>query len=233
MNIIDPIEMMLNAKPNKEVQHYINKAYYDAIYDTYKSIFKHQFSHDFHNEGILPYIPNDSKMQETIAKARDRVLSKPRNIFLTINPKPGHDEFKEFSELIDKFTKKKTIVSATWVYEIRKAPDKGLHCHMLLKYNNRPFDFKTSTKKYFSKCCDSKNPQCLNFRYVEEDDCHEKIEYMQGSKTKSKLPLVEATKKWRKDNNIQELYSTPQETQVSLVGVRTEDDKSSGVTKTI
>lgn len=216
MGLVDRVE---KAKPNKKMQQCITKAYYDAIYDTYKSIFKHQLAYDFSVSGSLPAVPDAEIMQETIERARERVITKPRTVFLTVNPKPGI-KFAEFSPKIEKFAQKKIVSSAEWVYEIREAPDNGLHCHILLTYTGRPADFKRSTKKYFSDVCDSNNPKILCFRYVEDCDVNSKREYMSGKKQDKKLPAVKATLEWRKKNEILDSYSTPQETEVSLVGVR-------------
>lgn len=213
------IQRVQNAKPSKKMQQCISKAYYDAVYDTYKAIFKHQLAYDFSQTGILPVEPTDPKMQETIEAARERVISKPRNVLLTVNPKPGIT-FQQLHTSVLKFTKKKIIVNAEWVYEIRKAPDQGLHCHILLEYSGRPADFKRSSKKLFSDICQSSNPAILNVRWVEDEDLQSKKDYLSGIKQDKKLPAVELTYAWRKKNNIQNLYSTPQETQVSLVGVR-------------
>ena len=218
------IESVRKAKPSKKIQQCISKAYYDALYDTYKSIFKHQLAHTFATTGDLPYQANDPIMQDTIERARDRVVSKPRTVFLTVNPKPGI-KFTEISSRIEGYVKKKIVSNAQWVFEIRKAPDNGLHCHILLTYTGRPYDFKTATKKYFASICDSKNPKILCFRYVEDSDVNSKKEYMSGIKQDKKLPGVKATLTWRKKNKIEELYSTPQETEVSLVGVRTKDEE--------
>lgn len=216
LGLISSVE---NAKPDKEIQHCINKAYKDAIYDFYKHLFKHQFVNEFMSDGVIPVEPNNEIYKEICEKAKDRVVTKPVFVLLTINPKPGIT-FQELDKKIQKFTKRKFIKSYKYVYEIRKEGGKGLHCHIVLHYTCKPYDLKRASRSTFKDICEVNNPSILNIRYIEPEDLQQKISYIQGNKQDKKLKSVKLTKQWRLENNIQDIYSSehPLEPKVPLLG---------------
>lgn len=199
------------AKPDKKIQQYIDKAYYDAIYDSYKAIFKHQLAYDFYSEGIIPLDPKDERMAKTIERARERNITKPRNVLLTVNVKPGVS-FEELRAKVEKFVNRTIIKHYHYAYEIRKEGGEGLHCHMMLRYDCKPYDLKRSAQSTFNSVCQVKNPSILNIRWVEDEDVQSKIEYLSGNKQDKKIIAVKLTLEWRKKHGIKDLYSTPLET---------------------
>lgn len=181
------------------------KAYKEALHDFLKTAYKREMVRTFCQDGEMPYVPKDPTMKKMLENQRDTIATKPPYIFLTINPK--EDNFAALQKAVNKFVKKKTITHYYYVYEVRKE-NEGLHCHMVLSYNCKPYEFKRSTKNTFKNVCDSSNPHCLNFKFIEQDIIKDKIAYMSGSKKDSKLKGVEFSKAYRKANNIMEYYES-------------------------
>lgn len=185
------------------------RAYADAFYQHYKGIYARQMSQDFLNTGQLPYEPEDIECKALIDRARNAVISKPPYAFITINP---YDviTLDELQKYVNKYKKRKFIDSYYYVYEVRKKDHTGLHCHMLIKYNCKPYDLKRNTQNTFKNVCDDSNPCVLNIKYIEQDILQSKITYMNGDKKESKKEGVLATKEYRIENGLPAYFeSTP------------------------
>lgn len=207
---------------NKKYKDIIDKAYKDALYEFYKHAFKSQIVRNFLEEGTIPYQPDDPVQLELLQSAADATCTKSPYIFLTVNPRPDVS-LEGFRKKIEKFVSRKCIDSYQYVYEVRKKEGedyKGLHCHILLRYLCKPYDFKRGAKNTFKTICDSNNPQILNFRFVDKDDLNSKISYMNGEKQDKKLPGVILTQEYRKINKLEDMYISkrPLESQTPLLG---------------
>jgi len=145
--------------------------------------------------------------RETLDYQNELFTTKSKYVFMTINPKPGIT-FSVLKKLIEKFVSKTFITQYYYVYEIRKAPDSGLHCHVLFHYTCRPADMKKSSQTLFNHVGDVKNPCCLNIKYIVEELIPQKISYMGGTKTVKKMAGVKATIEWREKNNILSYYES-------------------------
>lgn len=186
----------------------LKKAQSDALYQFYKSMFARQYTKDFMTEGITPLSELESESQKVIIeRARNAVVSKPPFAFITINPYP-QITLDDFTKYINKFIRRKIIDSYYYVYEVRKKDLTGLHCHMLIKYNCKPYDLKRNMQNTFKNVCDESNPSILNLKYIEEDILQSKIAYMNGEKKDAKKEGVEATKIYRFENGLSDYYES-------------------------
>lgn len=193
----------------KKYKDIIDKAYNDALYDFYKHAFKAQLVSDFMSEGTLPYNSENEVQQQLLLRAADNVSTKPPYMLLTVNVKPG-TSLPELTKQIVKFTNRKMIRAYKYVYEVRHEDLTGLHCHLLLHYTCKPYDFKRSAKSTFKNICDSNNPNCLNFRYLKNEQIPEKIEYLKGHKKTEKMASVGYSQLYRKKHELQEMYESEQ-----------------------
>lgn len=184
----------------KELAAVNKKAYLAALEGFLKTAYQREMVRNFMDDGTLPYTPKDPVLRKMLENQANAVTTKPPYMMVTVNPRPGV-EYAELSKTINKFIKKKSISQYFYVYEVR-TEDTGIHCHILLKYDIKPFDFKRSAKNTFKNICDSSNPSCLNFKFLEEDLLPQKVEYLLGHKKDSKKAGVTATDIWRKKNNI-------------------------------
>lgn len=214
------------SKPDKDIQKYIRKAYNDSVYDFYKHLFKAQFISNFMQEGIVPHEPVNENMLEIIGRARDNVSTKPPYILLTVNPKPN-TTLKELQKAVEKFINRRICRAYKYVYEIRTEKHEGLHCHMLINYTCKPYDFKRASKSTFKHICDTKNPSILNHRFIDPSDLPQKIEYLLGNKQKKKEKSVEWSRIYREKHKLEQIYSSelPLELEVPLLGSVTTDDE--------
>lgn len=176
------------------------KAYLAALEGFLKTAYQREMVRNFMEDGTLPYVPKDPKLLKMLESQANAVSSKPPYLFVTVNPRP-EVTLTELKKSIEKFLKKKSISQYFYVYEVR-TENTGLHCHILLKYDIKPYDFKRSTKNTFKNVCDSSNPSCLNFKFVEEDTLQSKVEYLLGDKKDSKKKGVNFSIEYRKKNNI-------------------------------
>ncbi len=209
-------------KPDASIKKVIDKAYRDATYDFYKHAFKSAMVANFMESGQIPITPDNVMQVELLEQARDRLTTKSPFILLTVNPRPGIT-FKELNKQITKFVKRKIVRSYKYVYEIRKKSldtYTGLHCHIVLHYTCKPYDFKRAAKSTFKNVCDVSNPSILNIRYINESEIPEKIDYIKGKKQDKKKGGVELTKLWRQKHNIADIYESelPLGTNVPLLG---------------
>lgn len=183
--------------------------YKQATVAFWKALYSRQMMTDFMESGKVPYEPNDKQRMEYINNARNALMSKPIHALITVNPKPGIT-LCELQKKLEKYISRKFIDGYIYCYEVRKEDHTGLHCHILLKYNCRPYDLKRNTKNTFKTLCDSNNPKILNIKYIEEDLLKSKIEYILGNKQDSKKDGVKASIEYREQNNLSPYYeSTP------------------------
>lgn len=210
-DILRRLESIPSIITDEERKAVIKKAELDAIYAFYKSLFSRQFCQDFIVDGITPgqHLETDSQ-KVIIDRARNAVITKPPYALITINPRLTIT-YEELEKAVNKFKKRKFIDNYLYVYEVRKEDFSGLHCHMLIKYNCKPYDLKRNAKSTFKHVCDSDNPSILNIKFIAEDILPSKIEYLKGNKKDSKKPGVIFTKEFRFSNGIPDIFeSTPQ-----------------------
>lgn len=206
---------ILNAKVKKaeleisdeDIQAVHKKAYLESLQCFYKTAYLREHVQRFAENGTLPYTPKDLKLAEMLHSQANRLITKPPYLLLTVNPR--EDNLLTLRKAVEKFLSKKTIKHYIYCYEVRK-PDKGLHCHILLEYNDKPYNFKRGAKNTFKNVCDSNNPNILNFKFVEEGNLLSKIDYIKGKKQDKKLAGVKASVEYRLANKLSPTYeSTP------------------------
>lgn len=145
---------------------------------------------------------------EYLLKKRKEAFEKNREIFwITINPKP-EVEFEEFKKMImEKLVTRIFMKDATYVFEQRakKAPYSGVHCHIMVDKIMSPkqmFDRLFSTIKNYVG-----NKKHLDLRVYPYTMREDKLDYLKGLKWDSdKDECIEATKQWRQENNIDDIY---------------------------
>lgn len=166
------------------------------------------YTENFADTGKMPTDVDDIN---EITVAADNVAArynrKPRNCLLTINPKPGVS-LAELKGLMLRLTTKPYIASYLYVYEVRKPDFSGLHVHMLCTYTGRPNNFQRGVKSLCRKICDVDNLSILNFKFIPDDICQEKIDYLLGKKQKKKQKGVTATIAFREEKDLQPYYES-------------------------
>lgn len=191
--------------PSKhELQAIAKKAYMDATYQFLKTCFLREHVRAFAEDGVLPVVPKDPRLLNSLNNQMDRLTSKPPYLFITINPRTIVT-FAELDKVVKKVVKKKTIKEYAYVYEVRKG-ETGLHCHLLVHYEDRPHNFKRGVKNTCKNICDANNNNILNFKFVNIENLQSKMDYISGIKKTSKMPGVKDTISWRKLNNILPIY---------------------------
>lgn len=190
----------------------IRKAYDEATHQFFKKMFIASMYANFVEQGTLPEETTDPKHIKLIEDAVNRTMTKPPYFFMTINPQKG-TSLEALQIKVEKFTARKIVQRYCYVYEVRREEDvkedQGLHCHMIIKYQNiRPYDFKVAAKNTFKTICDSQNPHCLNFKQISENIIEDKVNYMLGNKKDAKLSGVIATVNYRTANELDEIYDS-------------------------
>lgn len=122
--------------------------------------------------------------------------------FITVNPKP-EITFEDFSEKIEALVQK-CFDWSMHVFEIRQAPDQGLHCHLIgrikEKYYNSNFA-RTVKTPFVPKVCG--NAKAIKIDYIPKKELVKVKSYLTKAKVaKSKKAANDATLAWRLDNDI-------------------------------
>lgn len=202
--------LKLQAKfpPNdNDYQKVAERAYKEALLQFYKTIYLRQMVEDFMSDGTIPLEIVCPTKRAMIDRRASSCITKPPFCMITINPRPG-TTLEELQNKVEKFVSRKMILDYLYAYEVRNAAG-GLHCHVIVRYQSKPYDLKRGTKSTFKNICDSNNPQILNFRWIEEADLPAKIQYIQGRKQDKKMKGVKHTEAYRLENNLQPLYQHP------------------------
>ncbi len=180
------------------------KAYLDATYQFLKTAYLREHVRLFSEEGILHMIPKNDSLKLMLDNQAKAVCVKPPYLFITINPRKDVT-LEILQKHVKKLLSKKTITHFAYVYEVRKGKE-GLHCHMLVHYNDKPYNFKRGVKNTFKTITDVNNPEILNFKFVAKEILSQKISYMLGNKKDDKKSGVKDSEKYRTDNNLQAIY---------------------------
>ncbi len=175
------------------------KAYLTALEGFLKTCYQREMVRGFMDSGKLPYTPKDEGLLKMLNDQAKAVTTKPPFMLVTVNPRPG-TKYEDLKKPMEKFLRSKSISQYFYVYE---TTDTGhIHSHVLLKYDIKPYDFKRSAKNTFKGICDTSNPHCLNFKFIDDETLPQKVDYLLGQKTDTKMKGVGITKKWRTENNI-------------------------------
>lgn len=191
---------------DEELQQINKKAYMDATLKFLTTAYMREHVRVFAEDGTLPLIPDDPKLLDMLNNQADALAQKPPNILITINPR-ADVSLRDLVKVVDKLIKKKTITHYAYVYEVRKE-NEGLHCHMLVKYDDKPYNFKRGVKNTCKNICDSNNPNILNFKFIPEEHLLQKFKYILGEKKSSKMSGVNYTIEYRKRHNINNIYES-------------------------
>lgn len=184
----------------------IKKAYNDALYQFYKTMFLRDMVSNVAERGVFPIKSDLTMIRDVHERTTDRLSSKPPYMLITVNVKTDIS-LRMLMKKVEKFISKKTITSYAYCYEVRNS-EGGLHCHLLVHYTPKPYDFKRSTKNTFKTLCDVNNPSCLNFKFVEEENLLSKYKYINGEKSDKKNASVLASAKYREENKLAKIYES-------------------------
>lgn len=128
--------------------------------------------------------------------------------FVTINPKPTIS-VETLHNTIVTMLDRPEIVDCLWTYEIREAPDKGLHAHICFR-TNRIMDNNFVNRKIKSLFIPD---ICLNSKHVDVRWPESAAEYAKAKSyaqktvvSKGKKASNDATKSWRALENIRDSY---------------------------
>lgn len=124
--------------------------------------------------------------------------------WITVNPKPS-TSFEDLKEVCDEAFSKYFAWYA-YAFEIRKAPDGGMHCHCLGQiYENRQNKNFSCIKDHFRNMIG--NLKHVDIRYVSSDEIEKVWSYLNKTyQAGSKKPAYKATLDWREDNGIESIY---------------------------
>lgn len=201
----DILKNKLNDITLEDIKKVHKKAYLESLQCFYKTAYLREHVRRFAEDGSLPYTPDDPSLREMLHNQANTLISKPPYMLLTINPKT--DDLESLQKSVKKFIKKKTIKHYLYCYEVRKQ-NAGLHCHILLEYDDKPYNFKRGTKNTFKNICDVNNPHILNFKFIELDHIQSKIDYLKGDKKESKQEGVKATILYRTEKDLLPIYES-------------------------
>lgn len=129
----------------------------------------------------------------------------PKYYWITINPKP-EVLFPDFKKIAEKVFSKKWISSHFYVYEMA---DK-FHLHGLIRTDNKQYAFARAKKEFvnsLSGITNVWNTEIFIFREINEELAKEKIMYMLGHKTESKMDHVFKSMEWRWENDLEDYYA--------------------------
>lgn len=182
------------------------------------------------SEFYLPLHPRYAHIQKYIDEYDENVeketwgkltAQKTFGLFVTLSPEPGQFTIEDIYEATHTFATKprKGIEGVIWVYEqsgtlannnIGHHP----HMHMLIildktHQGGERGKMRATVTRAFSKF-KTKTDVYLDIQPVSEKGLSKKVDYLRGLKTdKTKLPMVEADKIWRKSNNLDPMYRYP------------------------
>lgn len=151
-------------------------------------------------------IQNNSKahdfveVQEAITRIQ---YSKKRTPywFVTVNPKP-EVTLELLHNTIVHILLDESIVDPYWVYEIRKAPDEGLHAHVLFTANvDQNFCDRKLKAPLVPNICGTKKH--VDVKWIQQSELEAVKSYMKKTTvSRSKKAARDATIAWREENSI-------------------------------
>lgn len=207
MNTPSILKSKVNLNVTEEDLAKVNKkAYLDALQGFLKTAYQREMVRAFACEGKMPYVPKDETMKTMLHNQMDALATKPPFMLVTVNPR-NNVSLKDFKKKIEKIVKKKSVLTYAYVYEVRRK-DEGLHSHILLEYDDKPYNFKRGIKNTVKNICDSDNPHCLNFKFVEEQHLNSKLQYLLGNKKDSKMKGVSDSEVFRTENKLDAIYES-------------------------
>lgn len=221
VNLLDP-PGFLKKKDDMNLDVVYKKAYKDAHYQFARTAYLRALVSDA-SEGKVRFMPTDNECNDLLNDAIDRFSQKPPYILITINPFL-HVTLEEFQRVICKIVNKKSIESYMYVYEIGK--NDNLHCHMIVKYNDRPYNFKRGIKSTCKNICDFNNPHVLNFKFIKPENLDSKISYLLGHKSDKKQLSIQNTNKFRSLHSLEPYYQSNPPLPCRITQLALEDDSN-------
>lgn len=152
---------------------------------------------------------------DVLEKHRETKLSKPRYVFITINPSDvliDEEKVQRLTKKLNKCVSKKWI--NWWAYVIEQRSEtsdefSGLHAHMLIDRGEKvPFEVQREFKSTFREICDVDNPHCLNFKYIPHEAIEQKWQYMLGNKKDEKQSKVSIDLIFREKFKLEPYYKS-------------------------
>lgn len=133
----------------------------------------------------------------------ERLGKSEKYLWVTVNPVKG-TSLPNIIRAITKMYSKKWIESHAYVYE--NTVDNHIHSHGLIKATCEPARARKELANSVKDICDVTNHHCFKFVILDADKAKQKMLYILGQKTSKKLPNVELTVKWRKEEMLKEIY---------------------------
>ena len=138
--------------------------------------------------------------------------------FLTINPKEC--EVNDLLKITELIMKRSWVKMYSYVYEQRgeTIKDKGIgkHIHMIIDKSIRKSQALVSIHSAIKNYCTREN---IDIREMTKNGKLIRENYMRGNKTDVKLQSVEIDKLWRKENNLEAIYTIIKEDIVDMKNI--------------
>lgn len=201
--------------PDKEFEKRLRKVSEEAYWEATKQVLKGFYTRNLYTkiaEGDLTLFSKlKDKHLEMLNQESDRLSTKSPFWLITVNPR--HDiSLTVLRKVIEKIVKKKSIKQYAYCYEIRKYEEKkykGLHSHIIVYQDDKPYNFKRGIKNTCKNICDINNPHILNFKNIPNSQVLlQKYDYIKGNKSEAKSKGVAHTIDWRKLNNLSQIYES-------------------------
>lgn len=185
------------------------KAYSQVLQKKYVEYFNYKIQQD------VQYLNTGSDYSSQLIthieelSARDRQL-KSTHVLITINYKPDIP-LPIILKKLNKAVSKKWLTGYVYVIEQRSENlqniGTGIHTHLLIERTSEPARIIKEFKSSFNTVCDTTNSACLNMKWTTEKQLPKIINYMQGTKEKSKTSKCLMDVQWRLSTGLEPIYS--------------------------
>lgn len=127
------------------------------------------------------------------------------HVLVTINPRP-EVTLAELQDLVQSSCER-YFDRYRYVFEIRKAPDQGIHCHIVAHRKKHPDPNFNRFSHRFQTIVG--NPKHVDIKFLPSNEVPKAISYIMKSEVSpSKQAAYDATIQWRTDNDVEEFYDS-------------------------
>lgn len=143
--------------------------------------------------------------EKLISVKSEKVGKSEKFLWITVNPIKG-TSLPNIIRAVRKMYQKAWIQKYAYVYETTS--NNHMHSHGLIKCK---YEYKRAVKELgntVKDICDINNTHCFKVIVVTEDVAMQKMLYLLGKKKLEKMPDVELTRAWRKEEKLCEIYQS-------------------------
>lgn len=153
----------------------------------------------------------DNFIKSRKLQLRAAIKEEPEIYWVTVNPKP-EAQLDLIMKCIHNFCARKAVKDYHYSFEQRGETlsecGKGIHCHILLKWDKRQNKY---VKQFLIESCKrivgSHSSSILNIRRITSNVYQDKLDYLHGKKwDKEKDDKIKIDKIFREKNNIFDIY---------------------------